>query len=97
VELTAVADPQAQRACLHYGRWKAPMETNPTVCAEWLADGRPHLVTLPLRGRTGWTAVVAHVRLQPFALDAVPTGTDVSTRHPRLTPAMDRVRSGDTR
>jgi hypothetical protein len=97
VELTAVAEPQAQRACLRYGLWQTPMETNPPVCAEWLADGRPHVVTLPLRGLTGWTAVVTHVRLEPFGTNAIPTGTEVSTRHPRLTPAMDGARSGDTR
>jgi hypothetical protein len=87
VELRGFGEPRTQRACLRYGQWKGSMERHPPACAEWVADGRAQTLRLPLRGLAGWQGRIAHIRLEPFGRDAVPIGTRVSTRNPRLSPA----------
>jgi 4-amino-4-deoxy-L-arabinose transferase-like glycosyltransferase len=86
VELTASATPAAQRACVYYASTDRPMQVNPPVCVDWLADGRPHVVRVPLRGQPGWARDVSHLRLNPFAAGTAVRGIEVSTRNPRLVP-----------
>jgi Dolichyl-phosphate-mannose-protein mannosyltransferase len=86
VELTASATPAAQRACVYYASTDRPMHVNPPVCVDWLADGRPHVVRVPLRGQPGWAREVGHVRLNPFAAGTGVRGVEVWTRNPRLVP-----------
>ena len=86
VELTASVAPSAQRACIVYASAARPIPENPPVCVDWIADGRPHTVRMPVRGQPGWTGQITHVRLDPFGAAAVPAGTEVSTRNPRLLP-----------
>jgi hypothetical protein len=86
VELTASATPAAQRACVYYASTDRPMHVNPPVCVDWVADGRPHVVRVPLRGQPGWAREVSHVRLNPFAAGAGIPGVEVWTRKPRLLP-----------
>jgi hypothetical protein len=96
VELTATTIPAAQRACVVYASTDRPIPANPPVCVDWLADGRPRTVRIPVRGQRGWDQQVSHIRLDPFAAGAVPAGTAVSTRRPRLIPATTAAaRSGD--
>jgi hypothetical protein len=94
VELTASLGTAPQRACVVHATTDRPIPSNPPACVDWLADGRPHVVRVPLRGQAGWSGHVTHVRLDPFAADAAPAGTALSTRRPRLTPAA--VPSGGT-
>ena len=60
VELTASTTPAAQRACLYYASTTRAMHLNPPVCVDWLADGQPHVVRLPLRGQPGWAGDISH-------------------------------------
>ena len=86
VELTASVTPAAQRACVYYASTDRAMYVNPPVCVDWMADGRPHVVRVPLRGQPGWAREVSHLRLNPFAAGTGIAGVEVSTRNPRLTP-----------
>jgi hypothetical protein len=86
VELTASATPAAQRACVYYRSTSLDMPANAPVCVDWLADGRPHVVRVPLRGQPGWTQEITHVRLNPFAAGTTVPGVEVWTRNPRLVP-----------
>jgi hypothetical protein len=86
VELTAEAKPHEQRACVYYASTGRHMHENPSVCADWLADGRPHAIRIPLRGQPGWANEVSHLRLNPFAAGAGQPGVEVRTRGPRLMP-----------
>ncbi len=86
VELTATATPAAQRACVYYSSTNRPMHAQPPVCADWVADGRPHVVRLPLRGGPGWANEIEHLRLNPFAAGTGIPGTEVWTQRPRLVP-----------
>ncbi len=86
VELTATTTPLAQRACVYYASPVRGMHLNPPVCADWRADGRPHVVRLPLRGQPGWTGDISHIRLNPFQAETGVRGVEIWTRHPRLVP-----------
>jgi 4-amino-4-deoxy-L-arabinose transferase-like glycosyltransferase len=86
VELTATSTPAAQRACIYYASPDRGMHLNPPVCADWPADGAPHVVRLPLRGQTGWTGEISHIRLNPFLAETGTSGVEVWTRNPRLVP-----------
>jgi 4-amino-4-deoxy-L-arabinose transferase-like glycosyltransferase len=86
VELTASMTPVAQRACVHFRSAAHSFETHPPVCVDWLADGRPHVVRVPLQTQPGWTGIVTHVRLNPVAAGTATAGTEVATRRPRLVP-----------
>ncbi len=64
VELTASIDDGAAAGLRRPMRRPIARCTgNPPVCVDWLADGRPHVVRVPLRGQAGWTGHVTHVRL----------------------------------
>jgi len=86
VELTATATPAARRACVYYASTDRPMQVNPPVCVDWLADGQPHVVRVPLRGQPGWARQVSHLRLNPFAAGSGIPGVELWTRNPRLVP-----------
>jgi hypothetical protein len=86
VELSATAGVATQRTCLAYASGRLPAPYDPRTCADWLADGRPHRVRLPLRGRPGWAGEITHLRFEPFMAGAVASGTEVVTRDPRLVP-----------
>jgi hypothetical protein len=86
VELAASATPAAQRACVYYRSTQRDMAVNEPVCVDWVADGRPQVVRVPLRGQPGWTQQITHVRLNPFAAGTGVAGVELSTRNPRLTP-----------
>jgi 4-amino-4-deoxy-L-arabinose transferase-like glycosyltransferase len=86
VELTATATPAAQRACVYYASTDRPMQVNAPVCVDWLADGQPHVVRVPLRGQPGWARQVSHLRLNPFAAGSGIAGVELWTRNPRLVP-----------
>ena len=86
VELVASATPAAQRACVYYRSTQHDMAVNEPVCVDWVADGRPQVVLVPLRGQRGWTQEITHVRLNPFAVGTGTPGVEVWTRDPRLVP-----------
>jgi 4-amino-4-deoxy-L-arabinose transferase-like glycosyltransferase len=86
VELTATAAPREQRACIYYASTGRDMQRNPSLCADWLADGRPHTIRISLRGEPGWASEVSHLRLNPFAAGTGQPGVEVRTRNPRLVP-----------
>jgi hypothetical protein len=86
VELNATAAPAEQRACIYYASTGRGMHENPALCADWLADGRPHTIRIPVRGEPGWSNEVTHLRLNPFAAGSGTPGLTVRTRHPRLIP-----------
>jgi hypothetical protein len=86
VELAAVAAPREQRACIYYASTGRGMHENPPLCADWLADGRPHRLRIPVRGQPGWAQEVTHLRLNPFQAGSGQSGIDVRTGHPRLVP-----------
>jgi hypothetical protein len=86
VELSGAATPREQRACIYYASTGRGMHENPALCAGWLADGRPHTVRIPVRGRPGWAQEVTHLRLNPFDAGTGRPGVEVRTRHPRLVP-----------
>ena len=87
VELTATATPATQRGCVRYASSYGGLDTNPPACFDWLADGRPHVIRVTLRGRDGWSGHLSHVSLEPFADGGVAPGLAVRTRGPRLIPA----------
>ena len=76
----------AQRACVYYASTDRPMQVNAPVCVDWLADGQPHVVRVPLRGQPGWARQVSHLRLNPFAAGSGIAGVELWTRNPRLVP-----------
>jgi hypothetical protein len=86
VELRATATPHEQRACVYYASTGRHMHENPSVCADWLADGQPHTIRIPLRGQPGWANEITHLRLNPFAAGTGQPGVEVRTRNPRLLP-----------
>ena len=86
VELTATTTPATQRACVYFASTTRAMHLNAPVCVDWLADGRPHVVRVPLRGQLGWTGDISHIRLNPFTAGTGVAGTEVWTRAPRLLP-----------
>ena len=86
VELTAATTPSPQRACVYFASPDRGMHLNPPVCVDWPADGRPHVVRLPLRGHPGWTGDISHIRLNPFLAGTGISGIEVWTRNPRLVP-----------
>jgi hypothetical protein len=86
VTLTAVATPREQRACIHFASSGRGVADNPTLCSNWLADGLPHGIRIPVRGQPGWTNQVSHLWLNPFEAGVVPPGTEVRTANPRLVP-----------
>jgi hypothetical protein len=86
VELTATASPREQRACIYYASTGRGMHENPSLCTDWLADGRPQAIRIPVRGQPGWANEVTHLRLNPFAAGTGQPGVDVRTRTPRLVP-----------
>jgi hypothetical protein len=87
VELTATATPATQRACLYFASVDRAMHLNAPVCVDWQADGRPHVVRLPLRGHPGWAGDITHLRLNPFLAEHGMAGVEVWTRNPRLVPS----------
>lgn len=86
VELTATTTPTPQRACVYYASTTRAMHLNAPVCADWPADGQPHVVRLLLRGQPGWTGEISHLRLNPFLAGTGVRGVEVWTRNPRLLP-----------
>jgi 4-amino-4-deoxy-L-arabinose transferase-like glycosyltransferase len=86
VELTGTATPSAQRGCVLYASTGRDLDANPAICFDWLADGRPHVVRLALRGHDGWIGRVTHVRLDPFVDGTGIAGWRVRTGNPRLLP-----------
>jgi hypothetical protein len=86
VELTAATTPAGQQACVHYATTTRAMHENEPVCVAWTAGGQRQVVRVPLRGEAGWTGVVTHLRLNPFAAGTGVAGTEITTRHPRLVP-----------
>jgi hypothetical protein len=86
VELTASIGTAPQRACVVHATTDRPIPANPPVCVDWVADGQPHRVRVPLRGQPGWTREVTHLRLNPFAAGTGVPGVEVWTRNPRLVP-----------
>jgi hypothetical protein len=91
----SATSPQPQRACVQYATAALAIDASPLVCAEWLADGRPHVVRMTLRGSEGWQGHVTHVRLSPVIDGTRTPGVTVWTRNPRLLPAR-AARSGGT-
>jgi hypothetical protein len=87
VELTASTTPSAQRGCVYWASTDRAMHLNPALCFDWLADGRPHVIRVPLRGQPGWAGYISHIRLNPFTAGTGVPGTEVWTRAPRLLPA----------
>ena len=86
VELTATMTPVTQRACLYVASVDRAMHLNAPVCADWRADGRPHVVRLALRGQPGWAGEISHIRLNPFQAYTGVRGVEVWTRNPQLVP-----------
>jgi hypothetical protein len=87
VELTGTATPATQRGCVRYASTGRALDANPAVCFDWLADGRPHPVRIPLAGAAGWQGRVSHLRMDPFVEGTAVAGWTVRTREPRLLPA----------
>ena len=86
VELTATAMPAARRACVYFATDTRRMHESPPSCVDWIADGRPQVVRMPLRGRPGWSGFVTHLRLDPFEANTGVPGVEVWTKRPRLVP-----------
>ena len=95
VELTASVTPAAQRACVYYASTDRPMHVNPPVCVDWLADGQPHVVRVPLRGQPGWAREVSHLRLEPVRRR--PPASPARLRCGRGTRAWCRASSAERR